>query len=104
MTPANILSMLSWLILAFMRSQAVVNAMTVHDPSATSTTVIQHTSMLVLRLLEHSHPDHFVKEVQKIVMDALSSLAMSNAEAQAIFTFLQVSRLPQWEISAVLVQ
>jgi hypothetical protein len=98
-TPANILSMLSWLILASMRSQAVVNAMTVHDPSATSTTVIQHTSMLVLRLLEHSHPDHFVKEVQKIVMDALSSLAMSNAEAQAIFTFLQV-----WTVYLELVQ
>ena len=88
----QVLSMLTWLILAAMRVQAIVDTVTVNDTSVTTFLGIQHTSTHILYLLDPSDQERFVKMIPTIVMEALMNLVINDnrQDAQAVFVFVQV--------------
>ena len=86
------LATLTWLILASMRGWAAGEA-TNSDPLTTTPMDMHHTSTVVIHLLEHVSPEHFVQQVATIVRDAISRLAQLGTEEEEIktvFVFIQV--------------
>ena len=96
----QVLSMLTWLILAAMRVQAIIDTVAINDTSVTNFLGIQHTSTRILYLLDSSDQERFVKMIPTIVMDALMSLVLEDdrQQAQAVFVFVQVCSLREFQI------
>ena len=96
----QVLSMLTWLILAAMRVQAIVDTVAVNDTSVTTFLGIQHTSTRILYLLDPSDQERFVKMIPTIVIEALMSLVINDnrQNAQAVFVFIQVCSPREYQI------
>ena len=88
------LATLTWLILASMREWAAGEATNSDPLTPTLVDVHHHTSTVVIHLLEHVSPEHFVQQVAAIVRDAISRLAQhgtgGDEEIKTVFVFIQV--------------